>query len=209
MADYFIFLGIAIIATASPGPAVFLAINNGAKYGHLQAITGIFGNVAAMLTLATVSAAGLGAIILASSTLYTVIKIAGGLYLIYLGIKAWCSNPAKNSVSTGNAKSLTPKKSNLFRESYFVGISNPKAIAFYTALFPQFINLNNPVLPQFALLALTFAMLSFAFLTLYASLGSKLKHHLRRDSVSRWVNRITGGIFVGFGTALILNNRSS
>ncbi|ASA57806.1 LysE family translocator [Vibrio gazogenes] len=94
---YFIYLGICIVATASPGPAIFLSIKNGAKYGLSKALIGVVGNVAAMLTLASVSAVGLGAVILASPLLYTAIKVIGGLYLIYLGVKAWCSKPLSHT----------------------------------------------------------------------------------------------------------------
>ncbi len=74
MKGYFIYLCICIVATASPGPAIFWAIKNGAKYGFASALIGVVGNVVAMLTLASVSAAGLGAAILASPLLYTAIK---------------------------------------------------------------------------------------------------------------------------------------
>ncbi|AJQ94207.1 LysE family translocator [Gynuella sunshinyii] len=206
--NFLVFLGICLVATASPGPAVFLAIKNGAKYGHKNAMFGIAGNVSAMLTLASVSAAGLGAIILASSHLYTAIKIIGGLYLIYIGIKSWrqSSVPPVEEEETDPTLSA-PRKLTLFRESYFVGISNPKAIVFYTALFPQFINLAKPVFPQFVLLALTFATCSFAFLMFYSSIASKLKPYIERENISRWFNRITGGVFIGFGAALLANNR--
>ncbi|MFM2487018.1 LysE family translocator [Celerinatantimonas yamalensis] len=206
--DYLIFLGICIVATASPGPAVFLSIKNGAKYGCGSALVGVVGNVVAMLTLASVSAAGLGAIILAFPSLHTAIKIIGGLYLIYLGIKAWCSKSVSHAKSPEGLSIFTPKKSKLFSESYFVGISNPKAIAFYTALFPQFINSDEPILFQFALLAGTFASCSFLFLMLYVLLASKLRRHLEKEKILAWFNRITGGVFVGFGVALVSSNEA-
>ena len=206
--DYLIFLGICIVATASPGSAVFLSIKNGATYGFASALIGVVGNVVAMLTLASVSAAGLGTIILASPALYTAIKIIGGLYLIYLGIKAWCSKPASHAKNTESLITSKPSKTKLLSESYFVGISNPKAIAFYTALFPQFINLDKPVFLQFALLASTFALCSFLFLTVYVVLASKLRRHLEKENTLAWFNRITGGVFIGFGAALVSSNQA-
>lgn len=205
--DYLIFLGICIVATASPGPAVFLSIKNGATYGLSNALIGVAGNVVAMLTLASASAAGLGAIILAYPSLYTAIKIIGGLYLIYLGIKVWCSKPTSPEKSTEVLITLKPSRTKLFSASYFVGISNPKAIAFYTALFPQFINLDEPVFLQFALLASTFALCSFIFLTGYAVLAFKLRKYLEKEKTLAWFNRITGGVFVGFGAALVYSDQ--
>ncbi|SHE59272.1 LysE family translocator [Vibrio gazogenes] len=206
--DYFIYLGICIVATASPGPAIFLSIKNGAKYGFSKALIGVVGNVVAMLTLASVSAVGLGAVILASPLLYTAIKVIGGLYLIYLGVKAWCSKPLSHTEHTEKLVITAPSRLKIFSESYLVGISNPKAIAFYTALFPQFINLDQPVFSQFALLAGTFAVCSFLFLATYVVLASKLRKYLERKKTLVWFNRITGGVFVGFGAALVSSNHA-
>ncbi|RBO83987.1 LysE family translocator [Marinomonas aquiplantarum] len=207
--DYFLYLGICIVATASPGPAVFLSIKNGAKYGVRRALIGVVGNVVAMLTLASVSAVGLGAVILASPVLYTVIKVIGGLYLIYLGVKAWRSQPvSRDGDRFTSVKLAIPSRLKLFGETYVVGLSNPKAIAFYTALFPQFINLDQPVFLQFVILAGTFAICSFLFLVTYVVLASRLGSYLEQEQVLVWFNRITGGIFVGFGSALVFSNKT-
>lgn len=87
--DYLRYITLAITVTATPGPAVALTTKNSLKYGHEAAIANIFGNFAAMVILATLSALGLGAIILASSTLFSAVKILGCMYLIYLGINVW------------------------------------------------------------------------------------------------------------------------
>lgn len=90
--DYLLFLLICIVATFSPGPAVLLAVKNSAVHGLSKAMWGIGGNVAAMITMACLSAAGLGVVISASESLYHSVKILGGLYLIYIGIKTWRSS---------------------------------------------------------------------------------------------------------------------
>ncbi|MCC5810187.1 MAG: LysE family translocator [Ectothiorhodospiraceae bacterium] len=208
MIDYIVFLGICVVATISPGPAVFLAIKNSLQSGTKKALVGVYGNVLAMLTLASISAAGLGAVILASSTLYTAIKIIGGVYLIYLGLKIFCSASRPINEGEETYANVSPKKSILFREAYFIGVSNPKAIAFYTALFPQFINLHEPVFPQFVLLSVTFAICSFAALMAYVFVAGKLKIYLQKENVSLWFNRITGGVFLGFGVAILSNNKA-
>lgn len=198
----FIYIGICFAASGSPGPAVLLAIKNGARFGIRKALIGCLGNMSAMLTLATLSAAGLGAIILASATLFTTIKILGGLYLIYLGIKTWRqSTPMAEATLHGSEPVLSNGK--MFCEAYLVGISNPKAIAFYTALFPQFIQLEKPILPQFFLLAFTFAIISFTCLSLYAATAVRIRAQLKKERIARWFHRITGGIFIGFGAGLI------
>ena len=89
MVEYFVFLSISAATSFSPGPAVFLSIRNGATYGLGKAFYGVLGNTSGIILLATASALGLSAVILASSTAFLAIKILGGCYLIYLGIKIW------------------------------------------------------------------------------------------------------------------------
>ncbi len=132
--DYLLFFTICVVATFSLGPAVLLAIKNSASYGVGRSITGILGNVAAMMTMASLSALGLGAVLAASESLFVVVKIVGSVYLVYLGIKTWLSTLP----DTDNLDSSCKEKCNkhLFIEAYLVGITNPKALVFYSALFP-------------------------------------------------------------------------
>lgn len=203
--NYLLFLSITIVATASPGPASFLAIQNGIRYGFGRSLFGMVGNMAAIFTMSGISIAGLGTIIMASAELFTLIKIAGAIYLVYLGIKAWRSN----SQCTDNSAKVKINASSwrLFREAYFVGITNPKAIAFYMALFPQFIDLDKAVFPQFLLLVATFILCSFAFHCLYSALASRFKDLLSKEKARAWLNKISGGIFIGFGTVLATTSR--
>ncbi len=200
--SYLIYLSICFAASASPGPAVLLAVKNGARFGAKRALIGCLGNISAMMTMATLSVVGLGAIITASATLFTVVKVIGGAYLIYLGVSTWRNQSqsfaTENPVDGHSVQSIT-----LFREAYMVGISNPKAIAFYTALFPQFLDLNSAMLPQFLLLASTFAVVSFSCLSSYAILATRIRTHLRKSRFSSWFHRITGSIFIGFGIGLL------
>lgn len=205
--DYLVFVAICIAATASPGPAVFLAIKNGAQQGLKPALVGILGNISAIFTLAVASTAGLGAIIMASATLFSMVKILGGLYLIYLGIKAWRAKPTDMGHDLPTF-SQSETKWKLYKQAYLVGISNPKTIAFYTALFPQFIDTQAAIVPQFALLTGTFMLLSFGFLAVYAALASQLRGQLAKENVRQWFNRVTGGLFVGIGLMMASTQRS-
>ena len=199
---FLLYLAVCFAASASPGPAVLLAIKNGARYGLKNALAGCLGNICAMLTMACLATTGLSAILLASATLFILVKLIGGLYLIYLGSKLW-----RQSANSKNEKTSTqqasPGFSALFREAYLVGISNPKAIVFYTALFPQFIDLQRAALPQFLVLAVSFAIVSFACLTSYAAAANRISEHLNKPHIARWFHRITGGVFIGFGIALL------
>ena len=205
--DHITFIFICIAVTASPGPAVLLALKHGSKFGFRRALVGIAGNILAMLLLALVSSAGLGAIISSSAIAFTLIKIVGAIYLIYLGVIAWRRTP-EGFDSQIEKKDAGMLKWNMFRESFFVGISNLKAIAFYSALFPQLIDPGGSVIGQFIVLGAIFAICSFSFLSLHAAISARLSFLLKKRNVQRWTNRITGGLSVGFGAVFAASSRT-
>ena len=205
--EYLVFLGICIAITFSPGPATFTAIKNGASYGLKYSIIGICGNEVALMLMAAISVAGLGAVIMASTVLFTILKTLGGLYLAYLGVKMLMSNPSTLTEEKNELKTKINGVS-LFVESFLVGISNPKAMAFLIAFFPQFIDPTEPVLWQFAVLGLTFMACSFSALVIYAIAATQLSAYLKQALILKWFNRVTGGIFIGFGVSLIASRQA-
>lgn len=202
---YLAFLAIVIVTTLSPGPAVLLAITNGALYGPRRTAVAILGNVSALMLMAGTSALGLGALLLASTALFTALRWLGGLYLVYLGVKIWRSRTLifDETVARRSALRPNPGLARLYRQAFLVALSNPKAIAFFTALFPLFIAPDRPVIPQFALLALTFACFSFLILMGYAVLSSQARRWHSRPRNGKLFQRLSGGIFIGFGLGLI------
>ncbi|MEZ8718917.1 LysE family translocator [Vibrio splendidus] len=204
--DYLLFFTICVAATFSPGPAVLLTVKNSAVYGVERAVSGILGNIAAMITMAGLSATGLGVLLLASESLFLFIKMVGGIYLLLLGIKTWRSN--KRTLKNYEPQASANNRKMLFREAYLVGVTNPKAIVFYSALFPQFIEVEHSTIPQFILLTLTFTSSSFLALLTYALVTKKLKFWLIKEKVRATFNKVTGGIFIGFGLSLILSNKT-
>lgn len=201
--EYLVYVILAVTIVAIPGPAVILTIKNSIKYGVKISIAGILGNFIAMVMMAIISAFGLGAIILASSALFATVKIIGCMYLIYLGIGAW-----RSPLPLKNKDLLPPYQSNkeffsVFKEGLWVGLSNPKAIVFFTALFPQFIDASRSFIPQFSILILTIEGISFLILTGYALLSSKAAIYLCGAKSMKTFQKLTGGAFIGFGVALL------
>lgn len=201
--DYLLYVTLAITVTALPGPAVVLTIKNSLIYGFKASIANIFGNFVAMVFLATLSAIGLGAIILTSATLFSLVKILGCVYLIYLGIKTWKSTDKADSAQHLIHHDRKINFSSVFKEGFGVGISNPKAIVFFTALFPQFIDLSREFVPQFLTLILTIEGISFVILTGYAVLASMASPYLSRENTMKMFNKLTGAAFIGFGAGLM------
>lgn len=205
LSEYLTFLLIALVATASPGPAVLLAVTNAVTLGARRTLIAILGNVTGILLLAALSSVGLGALVHTSEAVFQLVKWVGGLYLIYLGIRLWRSGLGRFPSGEMTATARSPAQ--LFIQAFMVAVSNPKAIAFCTALFPQFVEPTAAMLPQFALLAGTFGLLSFTFLLGYALMASRCRGWLQSSNWAVRVNRLTGGLFVGFGSLLLTTER--
>jgi len=186
----------------SPGPAVFLALTNGMTKNMKVVSISSFGNIVGLFLLSAVSISGLGAILLASSGLFMIVKITGACYLIYLGIKQF--KTAKISkISNLNQQKIENKKDRVyFMESFILAATNPKPIIFFIALFPQFLNLKADLVPQFFVMTGIFMFFSFVSLCAYGFISKSAKHWLNNESKMMWFHRITGGIFIGMGFAL-------
>jgi threonine/homoserine/homoserine lactone efflux protein len=159
-----------------------------------------------MVILASMSAAGLGAVIVTSSALFFAMKILGCLYLIYLGVKMWKIPYGGGDIQFQGERKNNIKVWTVFKEGFGVGISNPKAIAFFTALFPQFIDPGRAYIPQFLTLIFTIEGISFFVLLSYACLSSTASPYLSKKKPMMFFNKLTGAAFVGFGLALLYDD---
>lgn len=208
LSTWLLFSCIALVSVVSPGPAVLLAVTNGIRYGFVRSLYSSLGNVIGILIVSGAAIFGMGAILKTSAFLFTVLKICGALYLIYLGVRQWVSrhrlfeiNPDISGAGRDNCSA--------FIKGFFVALSNPKAILFFTALFPQFVDLSKPVPMQFAVLTFTFMALSFLILAIYAKSAHAFKGWVMTGSRMTWFNRISGIIFVSFGLGILrIKNRA-
>jgi len=202
-----IYAFVAFFYIISPGPAVFLAIYNGAVNGSKVVMVSAFGNILGLMFLSTLSISGLSAILLASSTLFAIVKITGACYLIYLGFKQLFSNKksAKEQAENDNDRSLF----SYFKEGFFVAATNPKPILFFVALFPQFLETSHSIVSQFIIMTVLFMAFSFLSLTCYGYLAQKAKGLLSNINNMKWFHRISGVLFIGMGTSILfIKNRS-
>lgn len=206
-AEYITFLTIALVATASPGPAVLLAMTNAVTLGLRLTLIAILGNVTGILLLAAFSSLGLGTLLQTSEHLFLLVRWVGGLYLIYLGIRLWRSGGVVIPADGMPVGRWRRHPLRLYLQAFMVAVSNPKAIAFCTALFPQFVEPGAAMWSQFALLAGSFGLLSFTFLTGYAMLAGRSRRWANGIVGSSRFNRVTGGLFVGFGSLMVVGNR--
>ena len=202
--EYLIFSIVTFTFMLSPGPSTFNCMNNGIRYGAKKSVVGVLGNVVAFQLLIVLSVIGLGAVLAASEIAFQITKIIGAFYLVYLGIKIWSSKAIVdgNPMSGADVTSLQ-----LCKRAFLVTMSNPKALIYISALLPQFININQPSLSQFLLIALTIGMAQFVAFSLYAILSSRVRYWLNNKRNCQLFNRASGLTFMGFGFALGLSGR--
>lgn len=201
--SWMLFSSIALVATITPGPAVLLVTSHSICFGANRSIFTILGNISGLFVMSLFSVLGLGAIVLYSSSAFLTVKTIGALYLIYLGVRLWRNGflPHNNiSVSSQNPEQTANLK--LFVQGLMVALSNPKAIAFTTALFPQFIHHNEPLATQFGILVCTFMSYSFLCLYLYARLAASTRRSLLSSRHGGFLSKIFASLFIGSGIGL-------
>jgi len=186
----------------SPGPAIFLAIYNGAVNGNKAVMVSALGNIIGLMFLSILSISGLSALLLASSLLFTIVKFIGATYLIYLGIRQLSSIKKATSKNDGKIKSINRPLFSYFKEGLLVASTNPKPILFFAALFPQFLDTTIPIVPQFMLMTFIFMAFSFLSLSSYGYLAQKSKGFLSGINNVKWFHRISGGLFIGMGASI-------
>jgi threonine/homoserine/homoserine lactone efflux protein len=197
-----IYIATVFIASIIPGPSMLLALNHGIRYGVRISIITALGNTAATLIQAILSIIGLSIVLIKISMLFSVIKYAGAAYIIYIGIMTLL-NSADPSEKAGDGKTGKEKASAIFRESFLVTMGNPKAIIFFTALFPQFISTNNETaLSSFILIALLL-LIAFTCMMIYIVFGQSIQKILTSRKRKIFFNRIVGFSFLGLGLGLM------
>jgi threonine/homoserine/homoserine lactone efflux protein len=196
---WLIYLLAAIGLSLSPGPNGLLALTHGALHGRRKALYTVTGGCVGFVTIIALSMFGIGALLQASLVWLTILKWVGGAYLVWLGIQVWRSPPIGFDASQ---RVEERSGSSLFRQGALSAITNPKAILFFAAFLPQFIDPARSLVVQFVVMAGTFAVIEFATEFFIASVAHRVSAWLAR--VGRGFNRACGAIFVAIGALLPL-----
>lgn len=203
---WWLFVMMTFVVSATPGPNMLLVMSTSARDGMRAAIVSMAGCMTSLMLMLSLSAAGLGALLQAFPAVFDGLRLLGAAYLAYLGVQCWRS-PVTDQPETTQAATPHPQMAAgsmwaQYRQGALVAASNPKAILFAAAFFPQFLNPEVPQLPQFGILLSTFAVVEVAWYFVYAASGKQLANYLRRATVMRAFNRLTGGVFVGFAALM-------
>lgn len=202
---WWLFVVTVFFISISPGPNMLHVMTRSVTLGFSRAMLAMSGCFLAVLTLLSLSAAGLSAVLAAMPQVFTALRIIGAGYLLYLGYKAWTADAAPinaGAIEGAGAPVVGPSGWQLFRTAFLIGISNPKALLFAGAFLPQFIDPARPRVPQFAIMVATFGVIEVTSYLLYALGGRSMARWLEKPSPRKVFNRVTGAIFVAFGLAM-------
>ena len=201
---WWLFAVTVFLISGTPGPNMLHVMTRSVRHGFARSAWAMAGCMTAVLLALVASAAGVGALLLASPRLFDALRYAGAAYLAWLGIKAW-RGAGKGAAGMDPDVPVVAGVSAfaLFRDALFTGLSNPKLILFAAALFPQFISQKTAWAPQFAILTATFVVIETGWYIAYAAGGRRLAGWLASAKRRRLFDRATGSLFFLFGAGLI------
>ncbi len=188
-----------------PGPTVLLVLSYALSKGRSVAVASATGVAVGDLVAMTASLLGLGALVLASATLFSVLKWVGAAYLVWLGIKLLRSAPSGGLTTVKTERDITAHS--VFGHAAAVTALNPKSIAFFIAFVPQFLRPAEPLGPQFTILIATFVGLAWLNALAYALLADRLRLMIGRAGVITAMTRFGGLTLIGMGVATAVLRR--
>jgi homoserine/homoserine lactone efflux protein len=206
LSTWIAFFAAAWAISLSPGAGAVAAMSAGLNHGFRRGYVMTLGLVAGIWTQILVVGIGLGALIAASSLAFTVVKWGGVAYLVWLGIKQWRAPATPMLAEGGEAVAVSPRE--LFVRGWIVNALNPKGTVFLLAVVPQFLNVGQPLLPQYAVIALTLAFTDLVVMAGYTALAARVLRMLKAPSHIKAMNRAFGALFVAAGTLLAFFKRA-
>jgi homoserine/homoserine lactone efflux protein len=190
----------------SPGPGAIASMSAGLNHGFKYGYVTIIGLVLGIWSQLLIVGVGLGALIAASSTAFTVVKWLGVGYLVWLGIAQWRAPPRPMVAASDNGEVVTQRS--LILKAWMINVVNPKGTVFLLAVVPQFINLKQPLLAQYLIIGGTLAFTDMVVMTGYISLASRVLGALKEPSHIRAMNRTFGSLFILAGSLLAFFKRA-
>jgi threonine/homoserine/homoserine lactone efflux protein len=190
-----------------PGPTVLLVVGYALTRGRGPALWAVAGSCLATACAFGITFAGLGAVLAASATAFTIMKWVGAAYLVYLGIQMWRAK-ADTMLKVDDAAGGKPRQRSTFTHGFITTILNPKIVMFLVAFVPQFMNPAAPALPQAILMTATFVALAFLSDGAYAVFASKARQSFLGDRAMKWVQRTGGSLLIGAGLLTAATKRA-
>jgi threonine/homoserine/homoserine lactone efflux protein len=189
------FCGVALVLAVTPGPDMALVLRNSVRGGRSAGLRTVAGISVGLIVWGLASAFGVAAVLAASSTVFTALKIAGGIYLVYLGVQTFRALRRNEPIERTN-----PARGSPFRQGLVTNVLNPKLAVFFTTLLPQFISADDPYFAKALLLAVLFVLIGLAWLVTYAFVVETITRSRRFRTT---VEAISGAVLVALGVRLV------
>ena len=200
----------AVLIALSPGSGAVLSMSHGLAYGVRKASGTVLGLQLGLILVLVVAGAGVGSLLIASELAFSIVKIVGALYLIWLGLSQWrapVNPPAAANDGVVQATAVPPLRTRILT-GFLTNATNPKGILFMVAVLPQFIDNSRPLLPQLAILGATMVVIDVTVMHGYAFLAQSMQRFFRDARSLKAQNRFFGGMLMFMGGALFFVKRT-
>jgi RhtB (resistance to homoserine/threonine) family protein len=208
-AHLLVFIGVAAIVIVVPGPDTVVVTKNVLVHGRRAALGTSLGVSAGLLVWTLAAAVGVASVVRASAVAFTVLKLVGALYLVWLGLQAL---RAAGRATVGEQDSPVAPRPAMdalggFRQGFFSDLANPKIGVFFTSLLPQFVDPGRPVLLPFLALGSVFVLMTVLWLFAYCLVAARAANTLQRPRVKAALDRVTGTVLIALGLRLATEHR--
>lgn len=207
LSTWLAFFAATILLCFSPGPGALSSMSAGMKYGWRRGMWNCLGMQASIMVNSTIIALGLGAILMASTTAFEVMKWCGALYLVWLGIQKFREPPVPFEEIAAKTEFKDTSTRGIFLQGFLVSQTNPKGLLFLLAVLPQFVDPSQPTLSQYVILTLTLVAVDIVAMGCYTAFAAKVLALLKDPGHIRWTNRGIGSLFVAAGGMLAMFKR--
>jgi threonine/homoserine/homoserine lactone efflux protein len=201
----------ALVLIMIPGPDQALITRSALTGGRAGGLLTMVGGVLGLAVHASAAALGLSALLLASATAFTVMKVVGAVYLLWLGIQTLRTAVHSRREASGSPTMAAPRRRRAYlRQGFLSNALNPKVALFFVTFLPQFLAADGPALwAQALLLSIIFAVLYLSWFTLYVLIVEQLGRLLQRPQVKATIERVTGLLLVGLAVRLATAHQTS
>ena len=207
MQTWLLYVSVSALAIAVPGPAILYVLSQGLTHGAWRSLTGTLGVMTADAMYLLLSCTGIGAILVASYEVFSVIKWVGACYLVFLGVRAIIA--AFRSHESFQLHAVEDTGGRSFINGFVLHAANPKALLYFGTLVPQFIHTDAPFVPQMLLLAITHLAVAFTVMGGYGLMAGRLARYARRPRFARGLNLASGSLLITAGAGMALIRRTT
>jgi threonine/homoserine/homoserine lactone efflux protein len=197
------FLGVVAVLTITPGPDMALVLRNGVRGGSSGAWWTALGCITGIAAYATATTAGLSALLIASHTAFTTLRLVGGIYLAYLGLTALWHARRSLAAATVEVPAVASRRT-AYRQGLVTNLLNPKIALLFLTLIPQFVATGEPAFRTTGILAGTFLVIAVVWWRVFSLAVGALGRWLARPRVGTWLESLTGCVLVGLGVRVVL-----